>query len=116
MWKTLFGTREESRIKNISAVALQEQMATDHSLLLVDVRSSQEYAKDGHIEGAKLLPLQVLAQRSAELPTDRPIVCVCRSGNRSKVACEQLAGMGFEDVTNLSGGMIGWRRSGYPVE
>ena len=34
----------------------------------------------------------------AELPADRPIVCVCRSGNRSHVACEQLAALGFEPV------------------
>ena len=118
MWQTLFGvrTRNQSQVKNITAGDLYAQMSTGRSPLLVDVRSSQEYASDGHIEGARLLPLPVLAQRSAELPADRPIVCVCRSGNRSHVACEQLAALGFEDVTNLGGGMISWRRSGFPIE
>ena len=36
-----------------------------------------------------------------ELPTDQPIVCICRSGNRSRFACEELAAAGFENVINL---------------
>jgi rhodanese-related sulfurtransferase len=54
-------------------------------------------------------------QRVEELPKDQPIVFVCRSGNRSQVACEQLSRLGYENVTNFEGGMIAWKRAGLPT-
>ena len=63
-----------------------------------------------------LLPLASLAQRLSELPKDKPIVCVCRSGARSQTACEYLAANGFDNVINLNGGMISWIRSGLPYQ
>lgn len=50
-----------------------------------------------------------------ELPRDREILCVCRSGARSSSAARRLAEMGFK-VNNLSGGMIGWMQARLPVE
>jgi rhodanese-related sulfurtransferase len=50
-----------------------------------------------------------------ELPKDRPILCICRSGSRSSMATRQLAGAGFEAI-NLSGGMIGWQGAGFPIK
>jgi rhodanese-related sulfurtransferase len=85
----------------------------DPSLELLDVRTPREYQFDGHIEGSRLVPLPSLLQRTAELPKDKTIVCICRSGNRSYTACEMLAAQGY-DVVNLSGGMIGWRMAGLP--
>ena len=93
---------------------LYERMQANEPLTVIDVRSSNEYA-GGHIAGARLLPLPTVRQRSDELPTDGPIVCVCRSGARSQAACEQLAGMGFTNTINLTGGMIAWQRNGLPV-
>jgi rhodanese-related sulfurtransferase len=58
----------------------------------------------------------MLLARSNELPQDRPIVFVCRSGNRSQVACEQLAQLGFTNTINLVDGMIGWHRAGLPSQ
>ena len=53
------------------------------------------------------IPLGDLAQRAGELPTDRPVVCICRSGARSLQAAELLVGRGF-DVHSLNGGMRAW--------
>ena len=75
-----------------------------------------EYQYEGHVRGARLLPLQALSRRTDELPKDKTIVCICRSGNRSYFACEQLASAGFEDVVNVNDGMIGWKMAGYPVQ
>jgi rhodanese-related sulfurtransferase len=50
-----------------------------------------------------------------ELPREREIVCVCRSGNRSSSAARQLSAAGFK-AANLRGGMIAWRRAGLPVK
>lgn len=119
MLQRLFGTGRApggaSAVKTITVDELQQRLARHEPLLLLDVRSPEEYAHDGHIAGSRLLPLPVLTQRSAELPKDRAIVCVCRSGNRSGVACELLARQGFGDVINLTGGMLAWRRAGLPI-
>lgn len=123
MLQSIFGYRQpaaafkpqtQSKVKQISVTDLFKQLQNGNTPLLVDVRSPEEYEWDGHIEGSRLLPLQMLMQRIDELPKDKPIVCVCRSGNRSQVACEQMAAMGFNDVTNLAGGMIDWKRHGLP--
>ena len=103
-----------TKIQNITSVDLYKRLQTDEPLLVLDVRFPEEYAGDGHIVGSRLLPLPHLRQRGNELPKDQLIVCVCRSGNRSQAACEQLADLGFTDLYNLGGGMIGWRRASLP--
>lgn len=105
----------ENGIVNIIAEDLQRKIAQGEQLLILDVRSPDEYAHDGHIASSRLLPLPALAHRASELPRDRTIVCVCRSGARSQAACELLARQGFTKVSNLSGGMIGWRRAGLSI-
>ena len=99
-------------VKQINSHELYNLMAAQGSNLeLLDVRTPGEYQHDGHIHGSRLLPLSSLMQRTSELPADKTIVCICRSGSRSYTACEMLAAQGFE-VINLSGGMIGWKRAG----
>ena len=118
MFQALFGRRQaiDSPVRQIQATELDEELKNGSTPILVDVRTPGEYEHDGHIAGSRLLPLNVFMQRVNELPQDRPIVCVCRSGNRSQAAAEQLVALGFEDVANLSGGMFGWRRAGLPIE
>lgn len=103
-------------IKNITAPDLKTSLDAGKPVFLLDVRSAVEYQYDGHIPGARLLPLNALYGRVHELPADQTIVCICRSGNRSMVACETLAAAGFDNVLNLSGGMFGWQIAGYPVQ
>jgi rhodanese-related sulfurtransferase len=80
---------------------------------LLDVREPHEF-KDGHIPGARLVPLGDLAARLSDMPRDREILVVCRSGNRSSRATKQLNKAGLKAI-NLQGGMIGWQRAGYPI-
>lgn len=81
---------------------------------LLDVREPSEYA-EGHISGAYLLPLGEFARRLNELPRDRDILVICRSGNRSGSATRQLAQARYRAI-NLSGGMAGWQRAGFPIK
>lgn len=81
---------------------------------VLDVRQPEEF-RQGHIAGARLIPLGELDRRMKELPRDREIVCVCRSGSRSGSATRQLNAAGFK-AANLRGGMIAWERSGFPVK
>ncbi len=84
---------------------------------LLDVREPNEFVGDlGHLRGAHLVPLGELRSRLNDLPKERPIVAVCRSGGRSAQACVILEGAGFPRVANLSGGMIGWRSLGFAAE
>lgn len=74
--------------------------------LLVDVRTLGEF-NEGHLPGAKLIPVSELENRLAELGDDknRPIVVYCKSGIRSGRAEELLEAKGFTDVTNGGGYM-----------
>jgi rhodanese-related sulfurtransferase len=73
---------------------------------IVDVREPAEF-RAGHIPGAKLIPLGQLAGRTGEIPRDRRVVCVCRSGRRSAAAVRLLRSLGV-DAYNLHGGMRDW--------
>lgn len=118
MLRSLFGGAATTTAgpATITAPELKRRLDAGDKLYLLDVRSSEEYAHDGRIAGSHLLPLPMLSLRLNELPKGTSIVCVCRSGNRSGVAAEQLVRQGFSDVINLDGGMIGWSRAGLPMQ
>ena len=90
------------------------QMVDDGAFLL-DVRTQEEW-DDFHAPQATLIPLDELASRVAEVPTDQDIVVICRSGNRSQVGRDTLLAAGFTSVTSVAGGMNEWRSAGYPTE
>lgn len=75
---------------------------------LVDVRQPAEYESE-HIPGAKLIPLPDLGQRIGEIDADKPALVYCAIGGRSRVAAQMLAGKGFKEVINLSGGIKAWK-------
>lgn len=79
--------------------------------LLLDVREPQEWVA-GHAPQAEHLPLDQVG--SAAVPRDRPVIAVCRSGNRSGKAAAALAADGVP-VHNLAGGMKAWALAGLPV-
>lgn len=72
---------------------------------VIDVREPEEVAH-GMLPEAKHIALGELPDRTDELDADKPVLLVCRSGNRSGQAAEYLTAMGFGDVTNLTGGML----------
>lgn len=118
MFRNLFRPANESQAAPIGTINVQQlkaQLDAHATMTVIDVRQPEEYAHDGHVAGTRLLPLPVLAHRLNELEKDAPIVCICRSGNRSQVACELLQRHGFTNVTNVSGGMMAWQRAGLPV-
>jgi hydroxyacylglutathione hydrolase len=94
----------------------REHPATDHRAVLgegvqlVDVREPRE-VMSGTLPGAVNIPLGELPNRVAELDPSRRVVVLCRSGNRSGHAGRWLAGRGFADVVNLSGGMLALERA-----
>jgi rhodanese-related sulfurtransferase len=83
--------------------------------LFLDVRSQAEW-NQGHIAKSLLIPLDDLPSQLDELPRDRDIVVVCRSGARSKEGAMILRQAGFSRVTCMTGGIQAWVAAGYPVE
>ncbi|MGO8875175.1 MAG: rhodanese-like domain-containing protein [Acidimicrobiales bacterium] len=81
--------------------------------VLLDVREPDEWAA-GHAKEARFIPMNSVAARLAELPSDRPIVVICRSGGRSAAVAEALLGLGF-DAANLAGGMHAWASEEHAV-
>jgi len=83
------------------------------SVTLLDVRELAELTGDlGRVDGSLHIPLGELRARAAEVPRDKPVVCLCRSGRRSAQACTILEKAGVADVANSAGGMIRWRSLG----
>lgn len=88
---------------------------TEGTAVLLDVRETLEW-QAGHVPGALHVPLPRLLT-GAPLPPaaqDRPVVTICRSGNRSRQAADILLGRGV-DATDVVGGMTAWARAGLPV-
>lgn len=115
MLGTLFRTNRKSQTatcQNINSAELKQQIDAGTAPIIVDVRSAEEFAQ-AHIAGARLLPLFTIPVRHGELPRNQPIVVACRSGGRSRMACEQLRKLGFDNLQNLNGGLLAWQRAGF---
>lgn len=97
-------------------VSVQEAVTLrDSGAFVLDVRQPDEWA-DYHVPDSTLIPLDQLSNRLSEVPRDKPILVVCRSGNRSASGRDILLDAGFTSVTSMAGGLTEWRSSGLPVE
>ena len=100
-------------LTTVSQISPASLAAAKHTV--VDVRAASEW-EAGHIPGAIHIPLPELADRIAELPTDRPLVLQCAAGGRSMIAASLLQAHGIAGVVNLSGGYSAWLKAGLPIE
>ena len=110
IFSNLFGPT----VPTLKPAEVQEKLKNGKRPFLLDVREKQEL-REGYISGAKSIPVGQLNRRMRELPKDREIVCVCRSGHRSKAAARQLIAAGYA-ASNMKGGMLAWNWSKLPVK
>jgi rhodanese-related sulfurtransferase len=96
----------------VPEVTVADAAAADARVLL-DVREHSEW-EAGHAPGAQWIPLGELERARTEVPFNRLVMCICRSGARSARAAEALAAWGF-DAVNVDGGMKAWAEAGLPV-
>lgn len=101
-------------VASVTPEELEERRLTD-AVEVVDVRNSSEF-EDGHVPGARNVPLGRLAERLDQIPRDRTLVVHCQSGARARVAIGLLKAHGFRDVLHLDGDFAGWKSAGRPVE
>jgi rhodanese-related sulfurtransferase len=105
------------RFRNID-VAEWEKLRKDASVVVLDVRTAEEFA-DGHMPGAINLDIRggKFAETLAGLDKSKTYLVHCAVGGRSAKACGQMDGMKFDKVLNLSGGITAWEAAGHkPVK
>lgn len=90
-------------------------LQNNETITLLDVRTPEEFA-EGHIEGAILIPVQVLNESLSKLQSAKgtKIIVYCHSGNRSVAASRILVKNGFLPL-NVKGGISGWKSEGLSV-
>ena len=104
-----FGRGQQAKYENVTVKQAADLIAAGN-ITIVDVREPFEYA-EGHIPGAKLIPLGTIQGKLASLNPEDSYLLVCRSGNRSGQAARIMVSQGFKNVRNMTGGMLGWRGS-----
>lgn len=96
---------------------LLQELQSGRNVVVVDVRNHDEY-RNGHIHGARSIPIHQLVARASEITTDRAIAVVVVSGGgmRAKIAAASLRLAGYAEVATLQGGMRRWQQLRMPVE
>jgi rhodanese-related sulfurtransferase len=98
----------------ISASDAATLIKRQKDLQLIDVRTEGEYAT-GHLPGAKLIPVQEIGDRVAEIDKHKPVLLYCRTGHRSAIALRILEDSGFTRAKHIAGGINAWKSAGLPV-
>ena len=102
-------------MRDISSQDLQNFLAENPHAVVVDVRFANERDEHGYVHGSKHVPLftgdwddnpDFAEELFAAAPKDATVIFVCRSGNRSCVACERAVELGYQQVHNLKGGHV----------
>jgi thioredoxin 1 len=101
----------------LSANQFQQQLGSDSTAQLVDVRTPAEYA-EAHLPGAQNMNVNGddFEQSISKLDKNKPVYLYCRSGARSARAATQLRNNGFLRVYNMKGGIVDWQKQGLPVQ
>jgi molybdopterin/thiamine biosynthesis adenylyltransferase/rhodanese-related sulfurtransferase len=94
---------------DINAQQLHEQLQKGDDVYLLDVREPHEWST-GHLDNAIHIPMREVPARLSDIPRDRDIVVICRSGARSANVQQFLKANGITRVRNLIGGLMAWRR------
>lgn len=108
---------EAAGLRLVSAAAAKATIDDPpDDLVILDVRTLEEFA-EGHIDDATMLDFyrDDFAAELALLDKDVPYVLYCRSGNRSGQTLELMEGLGFQNVQDLDGGVLGWQSAGLPL-
>ena len=105
-----------SQLGSISVQELDARMKGDRDTrpFVLDVRTEGEW-NGGHIDGALHIHGGVLKDRFREVPKDRPVAVICGTGYRGSIAASFLKSNGYENVSNVLGGMTAWKAAKLPT-
>lgn len=100
--------------RDIKATEAKSLLAANKNVFLLDVRTPEEFGQ-GRLQGAVLIPINEVERRIGEIPRNRPIVVYCAVGSRSGLVAGFLSRKGYREVYNVSDGIVGWYRNGFPI-
>lgn len=100
--------------RNISSAEAKSLMSKKHNVYLLDVRTPEEY-RQVRLQGSILIPVNEVERRIGEIPKSRPVVVYCAVGSRSSLVAALLAQRGYREVYNITDGIVGWYRNGFPI-
>ncbi len=107
---------QNPHFQEVQDVTPEQVKKAEDQIAIIDVRENDEWNGElGHIGSAKLINLGNLPNQTSEIPQNRPVVFVCRSGGRSARAAAFFKQQGYTHVFNMKGGMIHWNELGLPV-
>lgn len=113
---SLFSCSKQDGLQNAAPTEFQAEIKSAETGQILDVRTSDEYAK-GHIEGAILADISsnLFQETTAKLDKNKTVFVYCLSGGRSSEAASQLQALGFKNIVNLSGGILAWQSANLPL-
>jgi rhodanese-related sulfurtransferase len=109
------GTAVAAPHREVTAVQAKQLLAEKKNMVLLDVRTPDEF-RQARLKGALLIPINELERRLAEIPKGRPVLVYCAVGSRSSLVARFLTARGYSEVYNMTDGIVGWYRNGYPIE
>jgi hydroxyacylglutathione hydrolase len=101
--------------ERLSAPFAAELLSSSQPPLAIDVRTPRERDQK-YIAGSLGIPLNHLMENLEKLPRDRPLLVYCAGGYRSSIAASLLQGNGFDRVSEIAGGIVGWETAKLPVQ
>lgn len=113
LWPML---NRSSAVATVLSVTEAVVLMNRKSALVLDVREADEFAQ-GHLQGARNIPLSQLDARSKELEKfrDKPVLIVCQRGSRASKASRLLKAQNFSALNVLKGGMQAWQEANMPT-
>jgi rhodanese-related sulfurtransferase len=101
--------------RDISSREAKVMLEKNKNIFLLDVRTPQENSQ-ARLPGTVLIPISEFERRVNEVPRNKTILVYCAVGSRSKPVAEFLAKNGYKEVYNMSDGLVGWYRNGFPLQ
>ena len=101
--------------QDISSREAKTLLEKNRNIFLLDVRTPQENSQ-ARLPGSVLIPINELEGRIKEVPRNKTILVYCAVGSRSKPVAEYLSKNGYKDVYNMTDGIVGWYRNGFPLQ
>jgi rhodanese-related sulfurtransferase len=101
--------------QDISSREARVLIEKNKDIFLLDVRTPQENSQ-ARLPGTKLIPINEFERRINEVPRNKTILVYCAVGSRSKPVAEYLSKNGYKNVYNMSDGLVGWYRNGFPLQ
>ena len=103
-------------VQSITAEEVKQALDAKADVIVVDVRTPEEYNR-GHLEGSLLLPIDTVSKQAVSVLKDKnkTLYVYCLSGSRSVQATDILLKLGYPKAFNMTSGLLAWRAKGYPL-